>query len=44
MTLILSLHDLEKRVGDINRNGEGRMMNVIKRQGKKDGDIGCQCF
>lgn len=31
MILILSLYDLEKRVGDINRNGEGRMMNVIKR-------------
>lgn len=35
MTLILSLLDLERRVDDINRNREGRMMNAKGSKGKK---------
>ena len=40
---ILCLHDLEKKkVVDINRNKEGRMMNAIGETKGKNGAIGCQ--
>lgn len=35
MTLILSLHGLERRVDDINRNRKGRMMNAIGSKRRK---------
>lgn len=35
MTLVLSLYDLERKIDDIKRNREGRMMNAIGSNQKK---------